>query len=39
MSYIQQRDEWLAEHPHATAEEAWEAGYLTSTANWCEQKR
>ena len=30
MSYIQQRDEWLAEHPDATAKEAWDAGYRTS---------
>jgi len=28
--YIDQKKEWLAEHPDATAEEAWEAGYLTS---------
>ena len=39
MSYIQQRDKWLAEHPEATAKEAWDAGYRTSTQNWVEQKR
>lgn len=39
MSYKEQRKQWLAEHPDATAEEAWEAGYLTCTENWCMKKR
>ena len=30
---------WLADHPDATAEEAWEAGYLTCTDNWCKGRR
>lgn len=39
MSYKDQMKEWLAKHPKATAEEAWEAGYLTSNVNWCSKKR
>ena len=39
MSYIEQRKKWLKEHPDATLEEAWEAGYVTSTNNWCNTKR
>ncbi len=39
MSYKQQMKEWLNEHPDASAEEAWEAGYFTSTDNWCKQRR
>lgn len=39
MSYIDQREEWLKKHPKATLKEAWDAGYLTSTSNWCKQKR
>lgn len=39
MSYIDQRNEWLQKHPRATPQEIWDAGYLTSTANWCKQKR
>ena len=39
MSYIEQMKEWLAKHPKATAEEAWEAGYLTCSDNWCRKRR
>lgn len=39
MSYIDQREEWLRKHPNATLSEAWEAGYLTSTDNWCNCRR
>ena len=39
MTYKQQMQQWLRLHPNATAEEAWEAGYLTSTSNWCRQSR
>lgn len=39
MTYIEQRDKWLLSHPTATAEEAWEAGYLCCTKNWCQSKR
>ena len=35
MNYIEQKDEWLRQHPDATVEEAWENGYLTCTRNWC----
>lgn len=35
MSYIDQRNEWLAKHPNATPEEIWTAGYMQSTENWC----
>lgn len=39
MSYIEQKKEWLDKHPKATLAEAWEAGYLQSTENWCKGKR
>jgi len=39
MSYLEQRDEWLSQHPDATVKEAWDAGYLQSTNNWCKQKK
>ena len=39
MSYIEQRKEWLSNHPKATKEEIWDAGYLTATDNWCKKKR
>ena len=38
MNYKDQKKEWLASHPNATVEEAWEAGYMTSTDNWCQGK-
>ena len=30
---------WLAEHPTATAADAFEAGYYASTDAWCRWKR
>ena len=39
MNYKEQMQKWLRKHPKATAEEAWEAGYLTSTENWCKKQR
>lgn len=39
MNMNEQRDKWLASHPNATAKEAWEAGYFTSTSNWCNRER
>ena len=39
MSMREQREEWLKKHPKATPEEAWTAGYFTSTENWVQQKR
>lgn len=45
MSYIEQKNEWLKKHHKATQEqlklmsEAWEAGYMTATDNWCQKRR
>lgn len=39
MTFNEQKEEWLAKHPNATTEEAFTAGYMTSTANWCKQER
>lgn len=39
MNYKSQMKIWLAKHPDATIEEAWEAGYLQSTTNWCNGER
>ena len=39
MTYKEQMRIWLDKHPNATIEEAWEAGYLTSTNNWIRQER
>ncbi len=39
MTYLDQKQKWLAEHPDATPEEAWEAGYLQCLKNWCKKKR
>ncbi len=39
MSYIDQKEKWLKEHPNATPSEIWEAGYWTCTDNWCNRKR
>lgn len=38
MSMNEQRAEWIAKHPKATIEEAWQAGYNCSTNNWCHGK-
>lgn len=39
MSYMEQCKEWVAKHPDATIEEAWTAGYLQCTDNWCKGER
>lgn len=39
MGYHDQRQQWIRDHPDATLEDAWNAGYLTSTDNWCSKKR
>ena len=39
MSYKDQKNKWLSEHPDATLDEAYEAGYHQSTDNWCKSKR
>lgn len=30
---------WIKANPKATLQEAWEAGYLQSTDNWCKKER
>lgn len=39
MTYLDQKQKWLAEHPDATPEEAWEAGYFQCATNWCNKTR
>lgn len=39
MSYKDQMKEWIRKHPKATIEDAWEAGYMTCTVNWCKSVR
>lgn len=39
MSYKKQKEAWLTQHPTATIEEAYEAGYKQSTENWCNTNR
>jgi hypothetical protein len=39
MNYNIQMQEWLSKHQDATLEEAWRAGYMTCTDNWCGGKR
>lgn len=40
MSYKgKEKDRFLHEHPDATVEEAWEAGYAACTEGWCKGKR
>jgi hypothetical protein len=39
MGYEAQMEKWLKQHPKATVEEAYKAGYLQSTENWCRKTR
>ncbi len=39
MNYKDQKKEWLNSHPNATIEDAWEAGYLQCSLNWCNKQR
>lgn len=39
MGYKTQKEAWLKAHPKATAAEAWEAGYVQCTENWCRKER
>lgn len=39
MGFKEQMAEWIAKHPEATIEEAWQNGYLTCTTNWCLKKK
>lgn len=38
-NYKEQMADWIAKHPEATIEEAWESGYNCSTEAWCRGKR
>lgn len=38
MNYKEQMAEWIAKHPNATIEEAYQAGYEQSNINWCRGK-
>lgn len=35
----ERKEEWLKEHPTATAEEAFKAGWFACTDAWCHGKR
>lgn len=39
MGYKTQKEAWLKAHPKATVAEAWEAGYVQCTENWCRKER
>jgi hypothetical protein len=39
MSYIDQKRQWLKDHPNATADEAYSAGYWQSCDNWCKKTK
>jgi len=39
MNYKEKYAEWAAEHPSATTEEAFTAGWMLCTEAWCHGKR
>ncbi len=39
MNYKKQKEMWLKEHPDATPDEIYEAGYMQSTYNWCRKEK
>lgn len=39
MGYREQLKDWINKHPDATLEEAWEAGYLQCSTNWCKKEK
>lgn len=39
MGFKEQMAEWIAKHPQATIEEAFEAGWMLCTEAWCHGKR
>lgn len=39
MTYKQQLAQWMRDHPDATPEEAYLAGYWQATTNWCNKNR
>lgn len=38
MSYKDQKLAWLAKHPRATTDEAYEAGYMQAVTNYCNKE-
>jgi hypothetical protein len=38
MSYKEQKNEWLVKNPDATADDAYEAGYLQAITNFCKKE-
>lgn len=38
MSYHEQRKRWIRDHPKATIEDAWNAGYFQCSDNWCNKE-
>ena len=39
MGFREQMAEWIAKHPQATLEEAFEAGWFACSEAWCHGKR
>lgn len=39
MGMMEQMEGWVKEHPGATLKDAWKAGYLQCTDNWCGKDR
>ena len=38
MIYKEQMEKWIQQHPNATIEEAWMAGYWQCSDNWCKKE-
>lgn len=34
MSYLEQKEAWLKKHSHASASDAYTAGYMQAVENW-----
>lgn len=39
MSMYDDMTMWIDDHPDASLQDAYKAGYLQSVENWCNQKR
>ena len=39
MGYEKQMMDWLQSHPNAKVEDAYKAGYMQCTSNWCNTER
>jgi len=39
MTPKEQMKKWLAQHPNATPEEIWLAGYWQCSDNWCNKEK